>query len=114
MLVSKTALNYTSLAQSPTPSGNAIDDELNGLEHERILEKVTHTCSEWETPIVAVPKPDGRVWLCGDFKVTMDQSLNIDQYTLPKEDDIFGTLEGGKKFTKLDLTQTYLQLPLDS
>ena len=62
---------------------NAIDDELNHMEHEGILENVTH--SEWATPIVAVPKPDGRVQLCSDFEVTVNQFLNIDQYPLPKQ-----------------------------
>ena len=32
---------------------------------------------------------------------------------MPKAEDIFSTLNGGKKFTKLDLSQAYLQLPLD-
>lgn len=89
---------------------SAIDNELDRLEHEGILE-VTH--SEWTTPIVAVPKPDGSVHLCGDFKITVNQSLNVDQYPLPKADDIFDALAGGRKFTKLDLTQAYLHLPLD-
>ena len=35
------------------------------------------------------------------------------QYPLPKAEDIFSTLNGGKKFTKLDLSQAYLQLPID-
>ena len=38
---------------------SGLEDELDRLEHEGILEKVTH--SEWATPVVAVPKPDGRV-----------------------------------------------------
>ena len=32
---------------------------------------------------------------------------------MPKAEDIFSTLNGGKKFTKLDLSQAYLQLPID-
>ena len=32
---------------------------------------------------------------------------------MPKAEDIFSTLNGGKKFMKLDLSQAYLQLPLD-
>lgn len=90
---------------------SAIEDELDRLEGEGIVEKVTH--SEWATPIVAVPKPDGRVRLCGDFKVTVNQSLSIEQYPLPKVEDLFATLAGGKKFTKLDLTQAYLQFELE-
>ena len=90
----------------------AIEDELDRLEREGIIEKVTH--SEWATPIVAVPKPDGRVRLCGDFKVTVNQALAVDQYPLPKVDDLLATLAGGKRFTKLDLKQAYLQLELHS
>ena len=90
---------------------SVIDDELDRLEREGILEKVTH--SEWATPIVAVPKRGGSVRLCGDFKVTVNQSLSVDQYPLPKADDLFDALAGGRKFTKLDLTQAYLQLLLD-
>ena len=87
-----------------------IEEELDRLEREGIIDKVTH--SEWATPVVAVPKPDGRVRLCGDFKVTVNPSLSVDQYPLPKVDDLLATLAGGKQFTKLDLTQAYLQLAL--
>lgn len=89
---------------------SAIEEKIYCLELQGILEKVTH--SEWATPIVAVPKTDGQVCLCGDFKVTLNQSLNVDQYPLPKVEDLFATLAGGKKFTKLDLSQAYLQLEL--
>ena len=68
--------------------------------------------SEWATPIVAMPKPDSQIRLCGDFKVTVNQALSVDQYPLPKVDDLLATLGGGKRFTKLDLKQAYLQLGL--
>lgn len=70
------------------------------------------TYSEWATPIVAVAKPDGRYHICGDFKVTVNPALRVDQYPLPKVEDLFTTLAGGRKFTKLDLSQAYLQLEL--
>ena len=88
----------------------AIEDELDRLEREGIIKKLTH--STWATPIVAVPKPDGQVRLCGDFKVTVNQTLAVDQYPLPKVDNLLATLAGGKCFTKLDLKQAYLQLEL--
>ena len=87
-----------------------IEEELDRLEREGIIDKVTH--SEWATPVVAMPKPDGRVRLCGDFKVTVNPSMKVDQYPLPKVDDLLAMLAGGKQFTKLDLTQAYLQLTL--
>lgn len=37
----------------------------------------------------------------------------MDKYPLPKIEDIFATLAGGKKFSKLDLTQAYHHMKLD-
>ena len=68
--------------------------------------------SEWDTPIVPVLKKNGNMRRCGDFKVTVNPVLNVDQYTLPKIEDIFPQLARGHQFTKLDLTQAYLQLPV--
>ena len=59
-----------------------------------------------------MPKRDGCIRLCGDYKVTINSSLEVDQYLLPKPDDLFASLAGGKRFTKLDLTQAYQQMPL--
>ena len=37
----------------------------------------------------------------------------MDQYPLPKLEELFATLDGGKKYTKLDMSQAYQQLVLD-
>jgi len=95
----------------PYSMKGAIEDELDRWEHDEIVEKVTH--SEWATPLVAVPKSGGRVRFCADFKVTLNPALKIDQYPLPKAEDLFATLAGGKTFTELDLSEAYLQLELD-
>ena len=65
-------------------------------------------------PIVPVPKGDGTVRICGDFKVTVNPSLYIDKYPIPNPQDLLAVLAGGKKFTKLDLSQAYQQMVLDS
>ena len=33
-------------------------------------------------------------------------------YPVPKTEDLFATLDGGKKFSKFDLSHAYQQLPL--
>ena len=37
----------------------------------------------------------------------------LDRYPIPKIEDLFATLRGGKVFSKLDLSQAYQQIPLD-
>jgi len=64
------------------------------------------------SPIVAVLKPNGKVRLCGDFKQTVNPGSKLDGYPIPKVEDLFAKLAGGKRFTKLDLSQAYQQLPL--
>ena len=64
-------------------------------------------------PIVPVPKKDGTVRVCGDYKVTVNPSLDVDQYPLPKPEDLFATLANGKSFSKLDLSQAYQQMVLE-
>ena len=36
--------------------------------------------------------------------------LNVEQYPLRKVEDIFASLAGGKRFSKLDLKDAYLQM----
>ena len=85
-----------------------VEMELDRLVQLRLLSKVDH--SDWATPIVPVVKKDGSVRICGDFKVTLNPLLEVDRYPLPRIEDIFATLAGGKHFTKLDLRHAYLQM----
>ena len=78
---------------------DAIGHELDRMDKQGAVEKVDH--SEWAAMIVAVPKKDLTFCICGDYKVSMNQALAVDQYPLLKPDDLFATLAGGKVFTKL-------------
>ena len=99
----------------PRPIPFAIKDiigaELDKMEKAGILEKISH--SEWAAPIVTVPKKDGTYRICGDYKVTVNSALDVDQYPLPNPTDLFASLAGGQKFSKLDLSRAYQQLLLD-
>ena len=68
--------------------------------------------SEWDSPIVVVPKPDGSVQICGDFRVAVNPFLKVDQYPLPRVEDILATLEDSIVFSKIDLQSVYLQMEL--
>ena len=90
---------------------DAVGQELDRLKKQGVIKKVDS--SDWAAPIVTVPKKEGQIRVCGDYKVTINQALTVDQYPLPKPEDLFATLANGEQFTKLDLSQAYLQLQLD-
>lgn len=89
-----------------------VEKELDVMVKSGILVPVRH--SEWASPIVVVPKRDSRsVRICGDFKVTINPSIRIDHYHLPRVEDVFQAVSKGKWFTVLDLSNAYLQLSVE-
>ena len=89
-----------------------VETELQRLESLGIISPVKF--SKWAAPIVPVVKKNGTVRICGDYKVTANRATLTESYPLPLVDELMTDLAGGKYFTKLDLSQAYLQLPLDN
>ena len=69
--------------------------------------------SPWAAPIVPIRKPSGKIRICGDFKVTINPQILVDQHPIPSIDELLTRLNNGDKFTKLDLSDAYLQIELD-
>ena len=88
-----------------------VNDDLDRLQREGIIEPVEF--SEWAAPIVPVVKANGSIRICGDYKTTVNAASKLDKYPLPRIDDLFSQLEGGKMFSKLDLSSAFQQIPLD-
>ena len=88
-----------------------IEEELSRLQEEGTIESVQF--SEWAAPIVLVMKPDNTIRISGDYKTTVSQVSKLDNYPVPKVEDLLPTLGGREKFTKLDMSQAYQQLQLD-
>ena len=80
------------------PLKGATEKELDHLEETGVIEKVAH--AEWAAPIVVVPKWDSTVRLCGEYKVTVNKELDIDQYALPRPEDLLTSLTGGQIFRR--------------
>lgn len=55
-------------------------------------------------------RPNGSIRLCGDYKVTVNQNLLIYEHSLPTADELFASMIGGQKFSKIDLAKAFLQL----
>ena len=89
-----------------------VEEELTRLQADGIIDPLQF--SDWAAPIVPVMKGDGKsVRICGDFKQTVNQASKVDRYPIPKIEDLFAKLAGGKSFTKLDMSQAYQQIQLD-
>ena len=88
-----------------------VERELERLQSQGVIEPVQF--SDWAAPVVPVVKGDGNVRLCGDYKVTVNKAAKLDHYPIPRIEDLFASLSGGKEFTKLDLSHAYQQVPLD-
>ena len=63
---------YCKVRKLPFVLKPVVGAELDRLEKQQVLEKVSH--SDWATPLAVVRKPGGKVRLCGDFKVTPKSS----------------------------------------
>jgi hypothetical protein len=89
----------------------AVEAELEKLERNGVIKKTERT--KWASPVVVVPKADKSIRLCVDYKVTINQSVQDEQYPLPTTQDLYTMLTGSKVFSKLDLSHTYAQLNVD-
>ena len=88
-----------------------VEAALRKLEEDGVIKPVQF--SKWAASIVPVVKPDGSVRICGDYRVTLNCAANTVTYPLPKIEDLFASLSGGKLFSKMDLANAYLQIPLE-
>ena len=67
--------------------------------------------SPWSSPIVIVPKPDGSLRFCNDFRKLNDVS-RFDSYPMPRADEMIERLGAARFVSTLDLTKGYWQVPL--
>ena len=64
----------------------AVEEELKRMEDEGIIEPME--VSNWATPIVCVPKTDGSVRVCGDYKGTVNPAIQTEQFPIPTPEEI--------------------------
>ena len=89
-----------------------MDLELQKLEKQDIIEKVPDTeHTDWVSPIVVVPKKDGRIRMCVDMRAANTAIKQI-RHPIPTVKDISMELTGAKFFSKLDMSQAYHHLQL--
>ncbi len=68
--------------------------------------------SEWSSPIVIVPKKDGSLRVCIDFRKLNAISF-FDAYPMPRIEDLLERIGRAAYITTLDLCKGYWQVPLE-
>ena len=68
--------------------------------------KITDSQSPYGAPILFVPKPDGSLRLCVDYR-NLDKLTTLNKYPLPLMDKLRDRVAGAKVFTNLDLKDGY-------
>ena len=104
--------HYCKARTVPYALRGLVEKELQRLEAEVIIEPLQF--SEWASPIIPIVKSEKKsVHICGDFSLTVNRVSKLDKYPIPKIEDLFAQLSGGKRYTTLDMSQAYQQIVLD-
>ena len=89
-----------------------LKEELDALEEQTIIEKVTAPTA-WVHPIVLVPKKNGGIRLCVDFR-NLNKSIIRPKYETTTPFQAVRTVPPGMNFfTVVDALKGYHQVPLD-
>uniref|UniRef100_H3AIK2 ribonuclease H n=1 Tax=Latimeria chalumnae TaxID=7897 RepID=H3AIK2_LATCH len=99
---------FCKLRPIPYALREAVNWQLKALEEKDIKFPIPH--SKLVAPIVC-SQTDVRIY--GDYKITINPWSDVDRHPIPMLLDLFTRLAGGKKFTKLDLSQAYQQVALN-
>ena len=69
--------------------------------------------SEWAAPTVYIRKKSKEIRVCADFSTGLNTALKDYHYPLPSPEENFDKLNGGKVFSKIDLSEAYIQIPVE-
>ena len=67
--------------------------------------------SEWSSPCILVPKPDGTFCMCTDYR-KVNSVTKTDTFPIPQIDDCIHNIGQAKYVTKFDLLKEFWQIPL--
>ena len=84
-------------------------EELKNMQELGIIEDST---SPWSSPVICVPKPEGGLRLCMDYR-KLNAVTSTDVYPLPNIEHLVQKISTAKFITTMDLTKGYYQIPLD-
>ena len=84
------------------------EHDIRKMQYAGFIESAT---SEWASPIVLVPKKDGSLRFCVDYR-RLNAKRIPRAYPFPRIDDCLDSLGDGEMFTTLDCNVGYWQVPV--
>ena len=97
------------LRRVPLALWDGVTQELQRLQAEGIIEPIN--ASPWVSNLVIAKKKSGGLRLCIDVR-QVNKAVVPDKYPLPTTEELTTHFYGSWVFSKLDLHQGYLQVPL--
>ena len=90
-----------------------VDKKLDELLSKDIIEEVPpNTPTEWVSPLVVVPKPDGDIRVCADMR-RANEAIIRERHPIPTIEEVLYDLNGATVFSKLDLKWGFHQIELE-
>ena len=86
-----------------------VNNEIEKMLAHGIIEPST---SPWASPVVIIPKPDGSIRFCVDYR-KLNNVTKMDAYPIPLMDRMLEKVAKAKYITTLDLTKGYWQVTQD-
>ena len=83
--------------------------EIGRMLQEGVIEPAS---SEWASPVVLVPKKDGSLRFCVDYR-RLNKLTRRDSYPIPRMDECIDSLGDATVFTTLDCNSGYWQVEVD-
>ena len=84
--------------------------ELERMESLGVIERIEEP-TEWCSPCIVVPKPNGKIRVCIDF-TKLNSAVKREYHPLPVIDETLGALRDARVFSKLDANSGYWQMKL--
>ncbi|XP_072376078.1 uncharacterized protein [Diabrotica undecimpunctata] len=96
----------------PLAIRSQVKDKLDDMVRKNLIVPVSEP-TEWQNPIVVVPKNKGSdIRICMD-PVYLNKYVKRERFPIPTQDTLFAKLSGANYFTLLDASSAFLQLPLN-
>lgn len=96
--------------RAPFALEDKVAAKLQYLLDKDIIERVQHP-SPWVSPIVPVLKDNGEIRLCVDMR-RANQAVIRETHPLPIIEELFGSIHGAVRFSKLDIREAYHQVEI--